>query len=319
LEGDDMSSSESGTLELSGFNYHYQRFSRLPGSGHPSMGPAHPPVLFLGGAFQSMTSWTRFLQAFRPHRDVVLVDLPGTGSADLLPEAYGLDFLTNALEHLVRQLDLDEVYLVAASYGSPVAYEFARRSPERISRLVLTGIAKAIPDHLRRIVEKSIDQALAGDSDALVETTINRLLCTDSSIPIARRRLAARILATGIRRMNADDLAKYVANSRRLLKEAPLDLASAPQVEALVFTGEHDVFTTPDDCREVACEIVGAAFTTVSQADHLFHIEQFDATKELLLAFGEGTLDEASGCWSAVEYPTASRMVAFGGEQWGVV
>jgi len=231
------------------------------------------------------------------------VDLPGTGSADLLPEAYGLDFLTNALDHLVRRLDLDEVYLVAASYGSPVAYEFAARFPEKVSRLVLTGIAKSIPDHMRRIVAKSIDEALSGDSAALVETTTNRLLCTDPSKPVARRRLAARVLAAGIRRMNADDLAKYVANSRRLLETAPLDLASAPTAESLIFTGEYDVFTTPEDCLEVACAIEGAAFTTVSQADHLFHIQQYEATEELLLAFGRGALDEVKGSWTPMVYP----------------
>ena len=299
-----MEGSERGTLRRSGFSYHYQRFARLPGPGASHLDLARPPVLFLGGAFQSMASWNRFVRAFRPRRDVVLVDLPGSGSADLLPAAYGLDFLVGALEHLVRWLDLREVYLVAASYGSPIAYEFARRFPDRVSRLVLTGIARSIPDHVRGIVERSIDAASAGDREALVEMTITRLLCTDEAKAIVRRRLAARVLTAGIRQMDWHDLRKYVANSRRLLAEAPLDLTRAPAVESLVFTGEHDVFTTPGDCSEVARAIERAAYTTVSQADHLFHLQRFEATRELLSAFDEGTLLGTQGDWAPVEYPS---------------
>jgi len=302
-----MEGGERGTLQHLGFNYDYQILRRAPSAAGPENQLELPPTLFLGGAFQSMKSWTRFVETFIPRCDVILVDLPGSGASDLLPARYGLDFLVDALEQLVRRLHLPPLYLVAASYGSPVAYQFARRFPERISHLTLSGIARRIPDRLRSVIERSVREALAEETDALIQTTTSRLLCTDPTKPIDRRRLAARVLASGIRQMTAHDRAKYVANSNRLLEAPPLDLSDPPGVRCLVFTGEFDVFTTPEDCLEVARSIPGAAYTTIPRADHLFHVEQFQLTQELIVAFGAGSLRRAHEDRIHVVYPCAPK------------
>ncbi|MEU7011324.1 hypothetical protein [Streptomyces sp. NPDC046332] len=37
--------------------------------------------------------------------------------------------------------------MLAGSYGSAIAYEIARRHPDRVGRMVLVGTMTAIPDH----------------------------------------------------------------------------------------------------------------------------------------------------------------------------
>ena len=74
----------------------------------------------------------------------------------------------------------------------------------------------------------------------------------------------------------------------RLLHHEPLDLGAAPAVPALVFTGEHDVYTRPELCHEVASAFESATFTTIRSADHLFHLECFDATLALVAWFLRG-------------------------------
>ena len=90
--------------------------------------------------------------------------------------------------------------------------------------------------------------------------------------------------------MDGDDLRRYVWNTQRLLALDALDLARPPRVPTLVFTGEHDPFTPPERCRRVARHIPGARFTTIEQADHVFHLERFDEALRLLMEF----VDEAS-------------------------
>lgn len=111
------------------------------------------------------------------------------------------------------------------------------------------------------------------------------LICTDPEKPIARRKLAHRLLYSQLINMNAADREKYVINTKRLLNHGQIALGSPPAVRTLVFTGEHDCFTRPEFCREIASAFCKATFTTIQQADHLFHIEQFDTTAELLFRF----------------------------------
>ena len=251
---------------------------------HPR--PAFEPTLFLSGAFQTMDSWARFARAFSPLTTVVLVDPPGMGRSDLLPQEFGIDYLAHTVRQLIDHLALDRINIVAASYGTPAAFRLAQLYPHRIARLALAGTMRAVPAHVREQVRETTVSALRGERDRLAQQVVDGLLCRDPNLPIARRHLAERVLRAGLTRMTDSELRKYATNTARLLDHPGLDLRhSISGLKALVFTGEHDVFTTPAACREVAAAFEDAVFTTIAEADHLFHIEQFDAVCTLLLSF----------------------------------
>lgn len=263
---------------------------------HPR--PAFEPTLFLSGAFQTMDSWVRFARVFAPVTTVLLVDPPGMGQSDLLPAEFGVDFLARSIRQLADEHRFDRINIVAASYGTPAALRFAQLFPCRVARIVLAGTMKEIPAHIRARVADSVVTALRGDRERLAGQVIDGLLCRDPHVPVDRRELAARVLRNGITRMSKKELEQYACNTRRLLQHESLDLSAPVRgPEALVFTGEHDCFTTPTQCREVADAFENAWFTTVKRADHLFHIEQFATVSALLLRFLHGTLAGApSGC-----------------------
>lgn len=70
-----------------------------------------------------------------------------------------------------------------------------------------------------------------------------------------------------------------------LPEHEPLTRSCGPEVPALVFAGEHDLYTTPSECRVVASAFREATFTTVPAADHLSPLERFGATLALLDGF----------------------------------
>lgn len=246
-----------------------------------------------------MESWARFERAFAPHTTVALADPPGIGRSDLLPAEYGIDFLAGCLEQTLDELGIERATVVAASYGTPSAYRLAQLRPERVERIVLAGTMKEMPAHQRAPVARTLEPAAAGDRSELAAQVVAGLTCQDPARPIDARAAAQRVLRGGILRMSDEELAKYVANTRRLLEHAPLDVSTTIHgPEALVFTGEHDVFTTPEQCREIAEAFARGWFTTIERADHLFHLERFDTVIALLLAFFRGELDGAGfpGC-----------------------
>lgn len=273
---------------------------------HPC--PEFEPTLFLSGAFQTMESWARFARAFAPFTTVVLVDPPGMGRSDVLPADVGLDFLAHTIRQVLDESGIGRVNIVAASYGTPAAYRFAQLHPDRIARIVLAGTMREIPPHLRDRVRQSVTTALAGNRELLAEQIVSGLLCQDPCLGIDRRAVAERVLRSGLLRMSDAQVRQYAANTTRLLEHPALELR--PRVrgpEALVFTGEHDCFTVPAHCRDIADAFDDSWFTTVRRADHLFHIEQFDVVIGLLLRFMRGRLREgAPGC-SAVHSRRAAE------------
>ena len=263
---------------------------------HPR--PAFEPTLFLSGAFQTMESWARFARAFARYSTVVLIDPPGMGRSDQLPAAVGVEFLADAILDVLDRVQIDKVNVVAASYGTPAAYRLAQRQPARVARIALAGTMKEIPSHVRERVRATIASAHDGNRELLAEQVIAGLLCHDPDAVISRRAVAARVLRTGILKMSHDDLRRYAANTSRLLDHQPLDVRQRIHgPRALVFTGEHDCFTPPQACLEIAAVFDDAVFTTVNAADHLLHIEQFDVVCALLLAFMQDTAGSGvAGC-----------------------
>jgi pimeloyl-ACP methyl ester carboxylesterase len=235
---------------------------------------------------------------------VILCDLPGTGDADVLPSQYGLDFLAKAMAQVLAQLRIKQVHVVSASYGSPIAYRFAQLYPKSVARLVLAGVMKEIPQDLRTSTMQTVTALGDAQVSDFAREVVNGLLCTDPTKEIERGAVARRLLIGQLERMAPADQMRYVHNTMRLLNHAPLDLRAAPPVPVLVFTGEHDVYTRPDHCREIALAFDDSVFTTIKRADHLFHIERFDATLTLVDRFLAGLPADDEDHYGPFEYRT---------------
>jgi pimeloyl-ACP methyl ester carboxylesterase len=278
-----------GRLSIEGFQCRFQV------SGTPS---AAPPVFFVSGAFQTMESWRKFARHFETKTTVLLADLPGMGGSDLLPRTHGLDFLAKAARRILDAAQIENAYVVSASYGSPIAYRLAQLHPERVEHMVLAGVMQEIPSDLRALTAQTMRTLAEGRMSDFAREIVDGLLCRDAEKPIEKRRLAERLLTSQLEKLPLSDRERYIENTARLLNHAPLDLSRPPAAPTLVFTGEHDVYTRPSDCRRIAAALPDAAFTVIERADHLFHIERFDATLELLDRFFEsGTeLDELVDC-----------------------
>ncbi len=260
------------------------------------------PIVFVGGAFQDMSSWANWVRFFAPRATVILVDLPGGGKADLLPHTYGVDFLAEALHRVLVSVGVAKAEVMSVSYGSLTAYCFARSHPEMVSRLYLSGIMSRMPWEVRDGIAHTLGTLERGDMVGFAREVVDGLLYHDHPVTVAREKMIRRILHTGLCKMNDEAKRKYVENTRRILTQGELDIGASPDVPALVFTGENDGFTRPEFGREVAASFKRAVFTTIRNADHLCGAERFEVAAELARRFMEGlSLDDLEGC-NACEY-----------------
>lgn len=118
------------TLSVDGVRYSYRV---LPGA-HPGEPPATEPTLILGGALQGMFGWPQMDDHLGPATDVVTADLPGMGSADPLPPGPSADLLRRAVLGIADDIGAPRLNIFGFSYGTAIAFGFARRHRERVAR-----------------------------------------------------------------------------------------------------------------------------------------------------------------------------------------
>ncbi len=288
--------SEDRLIHYLGFNYYYRII-------HSAMRPkGRPPILLLSGAFQDKNSWKKYITAFCQDCRIILVDLPGAGDSDLLPYTYDLAFLTEALRKIVIELQVDKIDLICVSYGTPIGYSFAKKYPEKISHLILMGTMKKIPDEVWDATRYAVLKVQENKMHEFAVHVINTLTYREDPGKINNSKLVERILYGALVKMNEDHKKKFIENTTRLLVQPPLDISGTMNTKSLIVTGEYDVYTKPGYCREIAQSIRNSVFLTVKNADHLFHLEQYPVTVEVIQSFIRDASMESIEGINKVEY-----------------
>jgi pimeloyl-ACP methyl ester carboxylesterase len=110
-------------------------------TGGKSFDPAKPTVLFIHGVLNDHSVWVLQTRYMANHGwNVLAVDLPGHSRS----EGEAPSTVEEAAQFVIALLDaagLRKVALVGHSWGSLIALEAASRLKERVSHLVLVGIA----------------------------------------------------------------------------------------------------------------------------------------------------------------------------------
>ncbi len=284
-------------LRLDGFRYFY-RF-------YPNPASDVDPIMFVSAAFQSMDAWTKAVTHFNRIAPVILVDPPGVGASDPLPAHYDADFLASALRRVVEAVGASVVNMVAPSYSSLLAYRFGQLHPGMLNRMVLIGTMNELSSRYGGVFEESLELLRRGRIDTFERLVLRFLTCREHLAE--KGALVQRLMRSKLRNLSPHDRTQYEENTKRLMLLGPLDFGTAPRIPTFVFTGEHDNFTTPRYCREVAAALPDAIYTTVRRADHLVHLHQPRTAASLIENFLMGRpLENVPGC-TPMEYFRRSR------------
>jgi len=241
------------------------------------------PVVFLGGAFQSFTSFKSEVELVVSTHPVILADFPSQGSNDQLAPELSLNDYADLIELFCQEQQLDKVQMLGISYGSAMATLFAAAYPQRIERLLLSGITCFRRESLITLLEDSLELLAAGDMNAFATTAVcnlinhNRLQATEVS-PTYRR-----LLFRQIARLNDNERQRYAQNTQRLLDFPGFE--RFPECPTMIATGEFDNFTLPSENAAVARQCANATFAIIKNADHLAQFERKEASSTLFHSF----------------------------------
>jgi pimeloyl-ACP methyl ester carboxylesterase len=250
--------------------------------------PRFPPALLIGGAFQRKESWGRFEAALLDSMDVFTVDPPGWGAADPLPETYGVDFLADAVCHMLDEWGVRQVNVLAGSYGSAIAYEIARRHPDVAGRMVLVGTMTAIPDHAQAAMRRALTYLAAGHMETYAQAGIDLLMTSERLADIPNGARVRTVLLRRMTNLSAAEAHQMHTNTLRLLTHQGLDTSRPPHAPVLTVTGEYDSFTTPELCRRMAAACADSWHAEIRDADHMLILERTAEVVDLINRFLAG-------------------------------
>jgi pimeloyl-ACP methyl ester carboxylesterase len=255
--------------------------------------PRYEPLVVLGGAFQGMYDWPQLEDAVTEVASLVTVDLPGAGDSDWLRPEHTVDILDAALEAVIDDLHVPRINLYGYSYGSVFAFRYAQRHPERCARLLLGGVPARISDAQLARFAAARGLLDAGDLEGFAAGLAAEMFCLDESRHIHRRELALRYfrrsLLRTLRKPMSEDMLNRAFGSRIALT------GGLRGVPALVFAGEHDTVSTPDEQRAFASTIEGSRFVSLPDCDHMLLMERADAVTSLIISFLTGTQAPSPG------------------------
>ncbi|WP_320774307.1 alpha/beta fold hydrolase [Streptomyces sp. CRN 30] len=247
--------------------------------------PRTEPVVVLGGAYQTMHSNRRSERPWARAATLVNVELPGLGTADDLPADHGFDFMGDALGHLLDELALERVNIIAVSYGTAIAYRYAHRHADRVARLALVGATPSLPADAREALAASSELLRAGAMPEFARRAVDQLVCRRPECLAAHPHQAAEVLRRILEAADPHDAERYAAANDRLLRHPFNHPEGIRGVRALCVSGEHDRLCPPQRARAVAASIPGAVFTTMKGSGHVVHLERPKDFSDVLARF----------------------------------
>lgn len=280
--------------------------------------PTTEPLMIVGGGVQDVRAWPRLESRLVRHAAMIVPELPDLDDApDAADHTFGtfVGALRNALDHL----DVERVNILGVSYGAPIAFRMAREHPDRVARLLLAGATHRLNPKMavltRDLVSRPTrtrDEAFERATDeALARRIVNILMNSARADEIDRAPAVNRMLHRYYTH-HAASARRYIASHRLLLDQELYPPGGLDGVPTLVFTGEHDRTSTPEENRDVAATITDSTFLLVRNADHMVHLEREAEYADLVLRFlHDRSLDGLDYCTPAERLkPSPARRTA---------
>lgn len=289
---------EERALVFGGFAY----TCRIVRQGEPQTAP----LLLLGGSSQNRYSWQSHEKWLAPVCTLITVDLPGYGDSDFLPASYDIDFLADAVQHMLTETGVPEVNLFGGCFGEVVGLRFAQRHPESVRRIVFAAAAIRLPELYSEAVPRLSSTLARGDIEQAAEGLVRLFMSSPEAGKVRRHAAVARLLQQQFVHQTPQEIRMAVEHNTRLVTHGCYRPLPVPAVPSLVFTGEYDTLCTPQMGRELAAAMPGALFTTVKEADHLVTVERRQESAELIARFcTDRPVDGLPYC-TPVEVPCAA-------------
>lgn len=124
-----ISPDKTGYIHADNFEIYWEYF----GKGDKEV------LCLLNGIAMFTKSWYQTVASLMKDFDVILYDYPGQGASTSDDVEYNMSRFCDYLAMIMDENNVKKLHLTGISYGGFVAFEFARKYPERLHTLTISG------------------------------------------------------------------------------------------------------------------------------------------------------------------------------------
>ncbi len=239
-----------------------------------------PALLLVHGFPLDRSLWRHQVDALAGWRRIA-PDLRGMGASDVPGGGYSMAAYATDLAGVLDHFGADRAVLCGLSMGGYIAFEFARRWPDRLAGLILMDTrAEADSPDGRRGRDAMIAKVRAQGVASVADDLIPKLLGPEA---LGRPEIVGRV-----RGMLEGTLLDGMVGALEAMRDRPDSSALLPALAAVpvqVVVGEEDRLTPPADAERMAAAIPGATLARIPGAGHLAPLERPAATTEVVGRF----------------------------------
>jgi len=202
------------------------------------------PVLLIHGVGMRLEAWAPQAEALAASHRVIVVDMPGHGESDRLPDDAQLSDFVTWFGALLDDLDVERINVAGHSMGALIAGGMAATMGKRIARVgLLNGVYRRSPE-ARAAVEARAALIRSGTFD--VEAPLERWFSAADKGSDAYQ-LTRNCLATVDPQGYATAYSAFATGD-----DVYADAWPTVACPSLFLTGEHDANSSPEMAREMA-------------------------------------------------------------------
>jgi 3-oxoadipate enol-lactonase len=239
-------------------------------------------LVFLHGVGGNGSVWEFQKAFFSEVYDVVGWDAPGYGGRELI-SPFTINSLADQLAVDLSELGYERCHLLGHSFGGMIAQSFAKKHPNRLISLILSGTSPAFGnpdgDFQKKFLAARLKPLDEGKTLADLAPGIVPTLVADNPDP--------KGIEVAIASMASCPSDTYRASMHAIVNfDMRYDLANI-DVPTLVLAGEKDTNAPAPMMEKMATKIPAAKYTMLPGAGHLSNLEQPTAFNKALNDFLE--------------------------------
>ena len=257
-------------------------------SGHAS---DLPPVVAVHGApgLQSLADSFGMWEFLGEDRLLVTFDGRGSGRSETASPITMQRWATD-IEAIRRWLDVDQIVVVAHSYGGFIALDYASRYPGHLASLIVVNSAangNVVIDHVRSVIASVRNDVTRAQLDRLfsgtTQSNADLWTCGQAIVSMSHPEYVPSLTPP------AEISLHHTTHNQAFASALP-----AYQVEAhigkvtcptLVCAGQLDSLIPPSFCAAIASAILGAQVIPFHHSAHNPALDEPDRFKEIVLSF----------------------------------
>lgn len=240
-----------------------------------------PAILLINGLSQSTANWMSQVSALSERYRVITFDSRGQGRSDVGNRPLTIDEHVDDIIALLDHLGIERVHPVGFSHGARIGLRLAAKRPNRVGRLVVTGMGADDGLFRRTLIRVWREVLRLGGVEALAWCSLTDIL-SQGFLELHADDIETMVQTT-VKRNSTEGLAAMLDG----LMNYPASLEDARLIQAptLVCSADKDPLCSEQAADRLAIAIPNVRHVRFANCGHTIPIEQPRRWREEVLSF----------------------------------